>query len=658
MSFKLCPFCMQRTESDTCPHCGKDTNYAGRPLHLPAGYVVSGRHPYVLGAALGQGGFGITYIALDMETNKRVAIKEYFPTYCAGRTAENMVTAYQDQEAVYEKGRNRFLDEARVLQSLSDLPSIVNVLDFFEGNNSAYLVMEFLEGESLKTYAREKGKFPAQPFLQQLRPLMADLEQMHQRRVVHRDIAPDNIILTPDGQMKLIDFGAARSYAGDKSMTVVVKKGFAPIEQYTRRGSGAYTDVYALAATIYYCITGVVPPDSAERQYDEQMLKSPSSLGAELSGAQEHALKKALEVQPKKRTQSVAELMKALEHVPKQEKTKTDQREPEAEKKSNSKAEGQKKTRWMIPAVATVLLCIAAGVLFLSKETPAAPDETVPAQAAVPETQPQETIPEAETLETVPEQPTETVPETTAPTEAPTIAEVIAEVVYPVVDTGYNIAAAKAEFYDCRMYTLDNGITRFEIDYKTSAGNKVVVFAHVGKEETPAYWYEPAAVTTGEKETLVFEMETELLNKSYGPDIHIRNGDDDVLSWILIYHTEEYMKLTDGNPTGNAKKIKTGKEGEVKVHSVTMQPLDNGYVRFSVDCTPPANRNITFFDPPNGNKFMYHSKETTSGERMTLELDVRQKDIQKLSDITIKFWQTGRNTGGTFIYLKGSFKVK
>lgn len=647
VSFKLCPFCMQMAEADTCPHCGKDTNYTGRPLHLPAGYVVRGRHPYVLGAALGQGGFGITYIALDMETNERVAIKEYFPTYCAGRTAENMVTAYQDQETVYEKGRSRFLDEARLLKSLSDLPSIVNVLDFFEGNNSAYLVMEFLEGDSLKTHAQKNGRFPAQPFLQQLRPLMEDIEQMHQRCVVHRDIAPDNIILTPDGQMKLIDFGAARSYAGDKSMTVVVKKGFAPIEQYTRKGSGAYTDVYALAATIYYCITGVVPPDSAQRQYDEEMLKSPSAFGAELSGAQEHALRKALEVQPKKRTQSIAELMKALEHAPKQEKAKPASRETTTKQEAGIQEGNRRKTKWLLPAVAAVLLCIAAAVLLTGREKTAPSMETAPEQTAV------ETVPE-----TIPETVPETVPETTAPTEAPTIPVISAEAVYPVVDTGYNITTARVEFYDCRMYTLDSGITRFEVDYKTSAGNHVVVFAHVGKEESPAYWYEPAAVTTGEKETLVFEMETELLNKSYGPDIHIRNADGDVLSWILIYHTEEYMKLTDGNPTGNAKKIKTGKEGEVKVHSVTMQPLDNGYVRFSVDCTPPANRNITFFDPPNGNKFMYHSKETTSGERMTLELDVRQKDIQKLSDITIKFWQTGRNTGGTFIYLKGSFKVK
>jgi serine/threonine protein kinase len=135
---------------------------------------------------------------------------------------------------------------------------------------------------------------------------------MHRRGVVHRDIAPDNIILLPDGRLKLIDFGAARSYVGDKSMTVVVKKGFAPVEQYMRKGSNASTDVYALAATIYYCITGIVPPDSAERQYGEAVMTAPSALGAVLLPVQEYALEKALELQPKERIQTVAGLKEQL----------------------------------------------------------------------------------------------------------------------------------------------------------------------------------------------------------------------------------------------------------------------------------------------------------------------------------------------------------
>ena len=316
MKLSYCPFCLSAVQSEVCPYCGRHIAYTGDPMHLPVGHVLNGAHPYVLGASLGQGGFGITYIALDIVSNRRVAIKEYFPTYCAGRNGDVTVASYRGQEENFYKGKERFLDEARMLKRLSDLGSVVDVLDFFEINNSAYFVMEYLEGSSLKSYVEQRGKIPAQQFLKQLKPLMADMEAMHQRGVVHRDIAPDNIIMLPDGRLKLIDFGAARSYLGDKSMTVVVKKGFAPVEQYMRKGSNACTDVYALAATIYYCITGVVPPDSAERQYGDATLCAPTNLGAELTQVQELALEKALEIQPKERTQSIAKFIEELKKAP------------------------------------------------------------------------------------------------------------------------------------------------------------------------------------------------------------------------------------------------------------------------------------------------------------------------------------------------------
>lgn len=347
MKLTYCPFCLSAVQGDICPHCGKDIFYTGDPMHLQVGYVLNGIHPYVLGASLGQGGFGITYIALDIMTNRRVAVKEYFPTYCAGRNGDVSVISYSGQEETFHKGKVRFLEEARMLKSLSDLPSVVNVVDFFEANNSAYLVMEFLDGSSLKDYVEQKGCLPAQSFLKQMEPLMADMEKMHRRGVVHRDIAPDNIIMLPSGQLKLIDFGAARSYVGDKSMTVVVKKGFAPVEQYMRKGSNASTDIYALAATIYYCITGIVPPDSVERQYGEADLRAPTELGAELSEAQELVLEKALAIQPNERTQSIAEMIMELEKAGKTpvpvQIPKTDKR-PERPKKENSRTALQEKT--------------------------------------------------------------------------------------------------------------------------------------------------------------------------------------------------------------------------------------------------------------------------------------------------------------------------
>ena len=395
MKLVYCPFCLSAVQGETCPYCGKHISYTGDPMHLQVGYVLNGRHPYVLGASLGQGGFGITYIALDIVSNQRVAIKEYFPTYCAGRNGDVTIAAYRGQEENFFKGKERFLDEARMLKNLADLSGVVDVLEFFEANNSAYFVMEYLEGSSLKDWVEQKGRLSAPQFLQQLKPLMADMEKMHSRGVVHRDIAPDNIIMLPDGQLKLIDFGAARSYLGDKSMTVVVKKGFAPVEQYMRKGSNASTDIYALAATIYYCITGVVPPDSAERQYGEATLQAPSVLNSDVLPHQEWALERALHVQPKDRTQSVAEFLTDLENAErmyalqvafesdgyseepqtqeekkalseKHRKTisKVPDREPFSEGK-NGKCDTEKKRRWIIPAAAAMLVLITISAVLI-----------------------------------------------------------------------------------------------------------------------------------------------------------------------------------------------------------------------------------------------------------------------------------------------------
>ena len=312
MQASFCPYCLKIVTSEICPYCGSNVNYTGNPMHLPVGTTLTGAHPYVLGVCRGQGGFGVTYIALDVITNVRVAIKEYFPTYCSGRTSGLTIQSYYGQEDPYEKGKERFLDEARMLQNLSDLKSVVKVVDFFEANNSAYLVMEFLDGCSLKDYVQHNGKMPAKQFLDQFRILLEDIEIMHQRGVIHRDIAPDNIMILPNGSMRLIDFGAARSYLGEKSMSVVVKKGFAPVEQHLRSGLSATTDVYAIAATVYFCLTGVIPPDSTERLYGTVQMQSPISLGAALTQEQEYALERALQVQPKDRTQTVAQLIAEL----------------------------------------------------------------------------------------------------------------------------------------------------------------------------------------------------------------------------------------------------------------------------------------------------------------------------------------------------------
>ena len=148
----MCPFCLNTAATDICPHCGRDIHYPGYPGHLPVGYTLHGHSVYILGSYIGQGGFGITYIALDMTTNQRVAIKEYYPNHCCGRNNSAYVYPSAGQEETYAKGKQHFILEAQMLQSLSDLSSVVKVLDYFEANNSAYLVMEYLDGLSLKDH--------------------------------------------------------------------------------------------------------------------------------------------------------------------------------------------------------------------------------------------------------------------------------------------------------------------------------------------------------------------------------------------------------------------------------------------------------------------------------------------------------------------------
>lgn len=155
------------------------------------------------------------------------------------------------------------------MAKLENIPEIVRVLDFFQANNTAYIVMEFLEGETLKDRTARLGRIPSGELLDLLRPVMGAMETMHQAGIIHRDISPDNLMCLPDGRVKLMDFGCAKDIGGGRTMTVTLKQGFAPLEQYTGHGQGPWSDLYSLCATIYYCLTGRVPPAALERDKDQ-----------------------------------------------------------------------------------------------------------------------------------------------------------------------------------------------------------------------------------------------------------------------------------------------------------------------------------------------------------------------------------------------------
>ena len=296
----------------SCPHCGYDPAQDARkfPQALPHGTILAGQ--YITGRLLGQGGFGITYLALDNKTHSRVALKEFLPDTMAGRASGTLqVTAYSgDRGQQFQYGLDCFLEEAKTLAKFIGNPNIVGVHSFFQENGTAYFTMDYIEGVSFKTYLREHGgRISWEETVEILLPVMEALEVVHNAGLIHRDVTPDNIHISTDGSVKLLDFGAARYNLGDRSrsLDVVLKPGYAPKEQYTRRGrQGPYTDVYSLGACFYAAVTGVLPPESLDRM-EEDDLVPPSARGIRLPLALEDAILKALEVQPQDRYQSMAE---------------------------------------------------------------------------------------------------------------------------------------------------------------------------------------------------------------------------------------------------------------------------------------------------------------------------------------------------------------
>lgn len=315
----LCIHCMKEKHSadEICPFCGSDPKSADiPPYHLQPFSILAGK--YLLGMAIGEGGFGITYIGMDLNLEMRVAIKEYYPNGCAVRNCSesNTVLSYSNStQEVFEKGREKFINEARLLAKCSNLSEIVSVKDFFRENHTAYIVMEYIEGITLKAYLKQNGDhIPAQKTLQMMKPVICSLSKVHDMNLIHRDISPDNIMICNNGSVKILDFGGARDYifSNEKSLSIMLKPGYAPEEQYRTHGNqGPWTDVYALCATMYRCITGSVPPESLERAYQES-LPPIRSISPDCPPAAASAIEKGMSIYPEDRFQSMQELYSAL----------------------------------------------------------------------------------------------------------------------------------------------------------------------------------------------------------------------------------------------------------------------------------------------------------------------------------------------------------
>ena len=272
---------------------------------------------YTVEGVLGQGGFGITYLGMDELHKKKVAIKEFFPQGIVTRNIEyedTVTVTLVGEKENYDKGKERFLKEAQTMAMFSKDKGIVKALDFFEINNTAYIVMEDLEGVTLKQYLRENKRIDAEDLVELLVPLIEALDEIHSQGLIHRDISPDNIMVLPDGRIKLMDFGAARDYTefGEKSLSIVLKPGYAPPEQYQTHGvQGPWTDIYALCATMYKCITGENPPDAIDRLVDDH-LKKISAFGIPVLPQIEEAIIKGMSVAVNDRYQNVGDFCEDL----------------------------------------------------------------------------------------------------------------------------------------------------------------------------------------------------------------------------------------------------------------------------------------------------------------------------------------------------------
>ncbi len=315
----LCPGCMAVLDEPDlpCPLCGFDkSTYSSSPRSLRPFTKLNGK--YMVGKVIGEGGFGITYIGFNLDTELPVAIKEYFPAELATRDTlqGNTINVFSGEaKDLYREGLEKYLREARNLTMFSDLPGIVTVKDFFYENDTAYIIMEYINGITLKQHlTKVGGKMKQNEVIKMMKPVLESMNRIHEVGIIHRDISPDNIMITRNNQIKLTDFGAARVFdtEDNKSITVVLKRGYAPEEQYRAKGNqGPWTDVYALCATMYKMITGVTPQEALERIIEDSV-EPLSKFDAGIWPETEYAIMKGLSLRSQDRFQTVNELIDAL----------------------------------------------------------------------------------------------------------------------------------------------------------------------------------------------------------------------------------------------------------------------------------------------------------------------------------------------------------
>ena len=312
---------MVSIETKICPNCGWDQVY-GSQHHgaLPLGAKLhDGR--YLIGRELGRGGFGITYIGFDSTLQMKVAVKEYCLASVASRVENGTSLRWNCSDEELREGKESFIKEARNMALINRISNVAQVKDVFFQNQTAYIVMNYIEGQTLYAYLKQHGVMSEQEALSFFLPILEAVSGAHREGVLHRDISPDNIMIDRDQKIWLMDLGAAKAFDAHQTMSgvknstrMIIRHGFSPIEQYAESAKlGTWSDVYALSATIYFALTGSALPDSLSRMEDDSIVFQDS-----ISMEMRNLLKNGLTIRADERIQTIDEFIKIWNRIPRE----------------------------------------------------------------------------------------------------------------------------------------------------------------------------------------------------------------------------------------------------------------------------------------------------------------------------------------------------
>ncbi len=316
MANQLCFQCFKiKGDYEVCPYCGySEKTTAKQAYQLAPGTVLHNR--YIIGTCIGFGGFGITYKAFDSVLSVVVAIKEFYPAGLVNRAeGEIKVGVFSgEKEEEFKNQLKRFLEEARNMALFSKEKDIVNAIDYFEENNTAYIIMEYVDAPLLKAKLKEKGRFESAEAVKYILAILDALSKVHYQGIIHKDMSPDNIFLTGEDSVKLFDFGAAKLQGTESERTevAVVKAGYTPPEQYrSKNEQGPFMDIYAVGAIFYEMVTGEKPMEAPDRSVCDE-LKKPGEFGIGIDERLERVILKALALQPELRFQTAEQFKNAI----------------------------------------------------------------------------------------------------------------------------------------------------------------------------------------------------------------------------------------------------------------------------------------------------------------------------------------------------------